>query len=51
MALETIVNPRLIQKMVIDSSLFSIQHYKVRIKCKVEQSREMSSIFFYTPVL
>ena len=31
------------QKMVIDATLLSIQHYKVRIKGKVEQSREWSS--------
>ena len=28
------------QKMVLDVALLSIQHYKVRIKGKVEQSRE-----------
>ena len=28
------------QKMVIDASLLNTQHYKVRIKGKVEQSRE-----------
>ena len=27
------------QKMVLDATLLSTQHYKVRIKCKVEQSR------------
>ena len=31
------------QKMVLDSSLLNTQHYKVRIKGKVEQSRERSS--------
>ena len=31
------------QKMVLDASLFNTQHYKVRIKGKVEQSRERSS--------
>ena len=31
------------QKMVLDTALFNIQHYKVRIKGKVEQSREWSS--------
>ena len=31
------------KKMVLDASLFSIQHYKVRTKGKVEQSRERSS--------
>ena len=28
------------QKMVLDTSLLNTQHYKVRIKGKVEQSRE-----------
>ena len=28
------------QKMVLDASLLSTQHYKVRIKGKVEKSRE-----------
>ena len=28
------------QKMVLDAALLSTQHYKVRIKDKVEQSRE-----------
>ena len=31
------------QKMVLDPSLLNTQHYKVRIKGKVEQSREKSS--------
>ena len=31
-------------KMVIDASLLNIQHYKVRIKGKVEKSRERSSV-------
>ena len=30
-------------KMVLDASLLNIQQYKVRIKGKVEQSRERSS--------
>ena len=30
-------------KMVLDVALFNTQHYKVKIKCKVEQSREISS--------
>ena len=30
-------------KMVLDTSLFNTQQYKVRIKGKVEQSRERSS--------
>ena len=32
-----------IQKIVLDAALFNTQHYKVRIKGKVEQSREWSS--------
>ena len=31
------------QKMVLDASLLNTQHYKVRIKGKVEQSRERIS--------
>ena len=31
------------QKMVLDAALLNTQHYKVRIKGKVEQSRERSS--------
>ena len=31
------------KKMVLDAALFSTQHCKVRIKGKVEQSREWSS--------
>ena len=31
------------QKMVLDATLLNTQHYKVRIKGKVEQSREWSS--------
>ena len=30
------------QKMVLDASLLNTQHYKVRFKDKVEQSRKMS---------
>ena len=37
-------------KMVLDTSLFNTQQYKVRIKGKVEQSRERSSTFPYTSV-
>ena len=33
-------------KMVLDASLLNTQHYKVRIKGKVEQSRERSSDLF-----
>ena len=35
-------------KMVLDDSLLNTQHYKLRIKGKVEQSREWSSAFSYT---
>ena len=38
------------QKMVLDAALFNTQHYKVRIKGKVEQFREYSSTFPYTLV-
>ena len=38
------------QKMVLDSALLYTQHYKVRIKGKVEQSREWSSAIPYTLV-
>ena len=37
-------------KMVLDTSLFNTQQYKVRIEGKVEQSRERSSILPYTLV-
>ena len=37
-------------KMVLDTSLLNTQHYKVRIKDKVEQSWERSSTFPYTSV-
>ena len=37
-------------KMVLDTSLLSTQQYKVRIKGKVEQSRERSSALPYTSV-
>ena len=37
-----------IQKMVLDAGLFNTQHYKVRMKGKVEQSREGSSALPYT---
>ena len=40
----------MIQKMVLDSALPNTQHYKVRIKGKVEQSRESSSTLPYTLV-
>ena len=38
------------QKMVLDAALFNTQHYKVRIKGKVKQSREQSSTLPYTSV-
>ena len=38
------------QKMVLDISLLNIQHYKVRIKGKVEQSRQRSCALPYTLV-
>ena len=38
-------------KMVLDTSLLITQHYKVRIKGKVEQSRERSSALPYTSVV
>ena len=38
------------QKMVLDATIFNTQHYKVRIKGKVEQSRERSSTLPYTLV-
>ena len=38
------------QKMALDASLLNTQYYKVRIKGKVEQSRERSSALPYTLV-
>ena len=38
-------------KMVLDTSLLYTQQYKVRIKGKVEQSRERSSALPYTSLL
>ena len=43
------VKPK-IQKMVLDATLLNTQHYKVRIKGKVEQSKEWSSTLPYTSV-
>ena len=37
-------------KMVLHASLLNTQQYKVRIKGKVEQSREKSSALTYTSV-
>ena len=39
------------QKAVLDAALRNTQHYKVRIKGKVEQSREWSSSLPYNSVL
>ena len=36
--------------MVLDAALINIQYYKVRIKGKVEQSREWSSALSFTSV-
>ena len=36
------------QKMGLDTSLLNTQYHKVRIKGKVEQSRELSSALPYT---
>ena len=36
------------QTIILDAALLSTQHYKVRIKGKVEQSREWSSALPYT---
>ena len=38
------------QKMVLDAALLSTQHYKVRFKGKMEQSREWSNSLPYTTV-
>ena len=38
-------------KIVLDTSLFNTQHYKVCIKGKVEQSKERSSALPYTSML
>ncbi len=37
-------------KMVLDTTLLNAQHYKVRFKGKVKQTREMSSTLPYTSV-
>ena len=39
-----------LKKMVTDAALLNTQHYKVRIKGKVEQSKEWSSAFSSTSV-
>ena len=38
------------QKMVLDAALLNSQYYKVRIKGKLEESRERSSALLYTSV-
>ena len=38
------------QKMVLDAALLNSQHYKIRIKGKVEQVREWSRALLYTLV-
>ena len=38
------------KKMVLDAALFNTQHYKVRIKGKLEQSWEWSGALPYTSV-
>ena len=52
-ALETWVQSQVesyqrLKKMVLDASLFNPQHYKVRLKGKVEQSRGKGSTLSYT---
>ena len=39
-----------LKKMVLDAALLNTQHYKVRIKDKVKQSKERSSALPYTLV-
>ena len=39
-----------IQKMVLDATLLNVQHYKVKIKGKVKQSKEWSIALPYTSV-
>ena len=39
-----------LKKMVLDATLLNTQYYKVRIKGKVEQSRERNSALPYTLV-
>ena len=38
------------QKMVLDAGLLNTQHYKLRIKGQVEESRERNSALSYTLV-
>ena len=44
------VIPKTKKKMVLDATLLKTQHYKVRIKGKVEQCRERSCALPYTLV-
>ena len=39
------------QKIQLDAALLNSRHYKVRIKSKVEQSKEWSSALTYTSLL
>ena len=39
-----------IKKMVLDAALLNTQHYKVKIKGKVEQSREWINALTHTEV-
>ena len=39
-----------LKKIVLDATLINTQYYKVRIKAKMEQSREWSSALPYTTV-
>ena len=50
MVRETGVQYQVAPKLVLDGALLNIQHYKVGIKGKVEQSRERSSGLPYTSV-
>ena len=38
------------QKMVLDAAVLNTQYYKVRIKGKVEQSREWNGVLPYTSI-
>ena len=41
---------RIIPKMILDATLLNTLHYKVRIKGKVKQSRERSSVLPFISV-
>ena len=45
------VRPKTQKSMVLDAALLNTQHYKVRIKGKVEQSREWSCALSNNSVL